>query len=1137
MASGVVRIALFGQARVVSEDGSREYLLPRKTLNVLGYLVLNSKRPPTRDAVAFALFPDEDEDKARGSLRRNLSYLLSALPSTEGGEPYVNADTERVAWNPSAPAHVDVFAFERAIAEGRDDDALAEYAGVLLPTLYDEWTTADRERLREAANDALARTIARDRSLRRFDAATVSARRLLEDDPWREDIVRQLMSIRYEAGDRAGALAVFAQFAAQMNDEMHAEPMVETTAVRDAILRGARLATSEPSGVTRTPSDVALPFVGREEPMMRALERWHASADGSAGALFLAGEAGIGKSRFVTELARAIEREGGVTIVGETSAAGERHPYEAVVEALRSAPAMRSGEPSRLDQLLDEHSQATLSDDRSARLRLFGTLQKAVRELARARPLAIVLEDLHWAGSATIELIGYLIEHLATAPVLLVVTYRDDELPRSHFIRGLILDVGRSERVTRLLLGRLVGLDAVRAVKDAAPPNLTDDTLAAAVAWSEGVPLLLAEAVRDIAAGRAFSGGDLNRVVGERLGRLSSEGETALHYGAVLGARFELEALAASTGWRDDELVDALASSMELGFIRAGSRSRGLAFTFSHHLIHGAILARIPEGDRKRIHAFVARALRTLYGGGERALEIAQHYAAGGDARQAAEYYADGACYALGVYANADARDAATAGMAFTSAVEQDRDLRYDLIATRERALSRLVAPAERRDDAELLCELAGTDEQRLCHGLERLIAALRDDKSAQRAAFARLEVLGRSSERAAALFERAVATEALSAGEFRAASAAATRASQHFDALPDPAASLRSQLLHVMALFFLGEPLEASEAIDALRPVAEGCADLSLQMEFYHAAATTGTDGRRALALTDAGRSLECALLIGDRFAEAKSRLAVGWAAAAIGDSARANAEYERAISVCTDVGDMAMLADAMLNLAGSRGWFGDTDGALRLLDELDALGLDQPWIILQGEAHRGATLLRAGHLEPAERCFLSALEHARELGTAPHAAHIHGYLAEVIARRGHLPEACVELDAARKELAQLGLPVDVAQVHALGARVYAEMLDPAAARTSISAAVAGTLATASSEFPAKFWWDLAAASALLEDAAAADEFAQKAARAFADEALSIPPDLAETYGRMSWHIDIFAYLSGREVNLTLAG
>ena len=86
---GLLRIMMFGQPRVVADDGSRDYPLPRKTLNVLGYLILKSKRPPTRDAVAFALFPDEDEEKARSSLRRNLSYLLSALPPHDPGEPFV----------------------------------------------------------------------------------------------------------------------------------------------------------------------------------------------------------------------------------------------------------------------------------------------------------------------------------------------------------------------------------------------------------------------------------------------------------------------------------------------------------------------------------------------------------------------------------------------------------------------------------------------------------------------------------------------------------------------------------------------------------------------------------------------------------------------------------------------------------------------------------------------------------------------------------------------------------------------------------------------------------------------------------------------------------------------------------------
>src|SRR5580658_6160295 len=90
-----IRIALLGQPRVLSADGSQEFPLPRKTLNVLAYLILNRKRPSTRDSVAFALFPDEDEEKARTSLRRNLSHLLAALPD---GRRYVKADLERVAW-------------------------------------------------------------------------------------------------------------------------------------------------------------------------------------------------------------------------------------------------------------------------------------------------------------------------------------------------------------------------------------------------------------------------------------------------------------------------------------------------------------------------------------------------------------------------------------------------------------------------------------------------------------------------------------------------------------------------------------------------------------------------------------------------------------------------------------------------------------------------------------------------------------------------------------------------------------------------------------------------------------------------------------------------------------------------------
>jgi tetratricopeptide (TPR) repeat protein len=642
--------------------------------------------------------------------------------------------------------------------------------------------------------------------------------------------------------------------------------------------------------------------------------------------------------------------------------------------------------------------------------------------------------------------------------------------------------------------------------------------------------------VRDLTAGREFSGADFLNVIGERLARLGSEAETALTYAAVLGARFELEILAAATGWRDDELVDALAPSMELGLIRAGTRSRGLTFAFSHHVIHAATLARIAEPDRVRTHALVAHALRTLFAGGDRALEIAQHYAAAGDARRAAEQYAAGARYALDVFANVDARDAATAGLAFITTTPDDRELRYDLLATRERALARIGAPIERRADAELLCELAAGDDERLCAALERLIEAVRNDKPAQKAAIARLELLARASERAAAAFELTLATEALLDGEFRAASASAERAARHFDALADGDASLRSQLLRVGALAVLGEPAEASEVIAALRPIAEVCDNLSLRMDFYYAAVSSGSDGRWDLALADAERSLELALLIGDRYGEARTRHNVAWAAGKIGDNARWVSENERAIQVYSDIGDMAGASTTILNLAGGLGWCGDYDGAIRLLDELEALELDLPWVALQAEAHRGATFLRAGHFEEAERFFRSARDRAQQLGTAPFAARIAACLGEIAARRGRLPQACVELGVAKVALEQLALPLAVAEVQALSARVHAEMHDAPAARAASAAAVAAVADVPARELSSKFWWDLAAASAVLGDATAAHEFAQSAARTFCDDALTMGPDLAESYSRLPWHIATFAYLAGREVSFRLA-
>ncbi|HTA39162.1 MAG TPA: AAA family ATPase, partial [Candidatus Acidoferrales bacterium] len=587
-----IRIALFGQPRVTSADGSREFELPRKTLNVLAYLILNRARPNTRDSVAFALFPDESEEKARTSLRRNLSHLLAAFPE---GKQCVHADSERLAWNATAPAHVDVIAFEEAVRAGSDEAALAEYAGQLLPTLYDEWTTAERERLRDAFHETLVRTIARERSQRRFDRATSCAHRLLDEDPWREDVVRQLIAIRYEAGDRAGALAAFERFATRLRTDMQAEPMPETIALRDAVLRGAPLASSErraPAAAADASKDLALPFVGRDAAMQRARECWHSAADGRSGLLLVAGEAGAGKSRFVTELARLVESEGGSVVRGYTPAGGEYRPYEAFVEALKATP-----------DLLDDQLDATLTDDRAARLRLFESVRRRLSESSRRRVLALVLEDLHWAGPATLDLLEFVVRRLEREPILIVATFRDDELPRAHPLRALVRQLQSRGSVTELVLERLSVQDASTAMRAAlAETDIDQDAVDRAVAWADGVPLLLDEAARDLAAGRTSNAADIAALVGERFERLSEKAETAVVFGSVLGERFELDTLASVTGWRDAEVIEAIGEGIDRGLLRVSSRSPGLAFAFRHDLIRVAATQRIAQAERVRAH-------------------------------------------------------------------------------------------------------------------------------------------------------------------------------------------------------------------------------------------------------------------------------------------------------------------------------------------------------------------------------------------------------------------------------------------------------------------------------------------------------------------------------------------------------
>ena len=1121
-----IRIALLGAPQVRSADGVQTFALPRKTLDVLAYLILHRDRTLARESVAFTLFPDDEEELARNSLRRNLSYLLSSLPTAPAATPFILTDGKTIAWNVRAPATLDLDEFERAIADRRDADAIAIYAGELLPTLYTDWTMAERERLRAIFHDALLREVARLRSLRRFDDAAALAHTLLNDDPWREDVVRLLMAVRHEAGDRSGALAEFERFTTRLRMEMRTDPMPETVAVRDAVLRGATLPTSERARNARSDAameaELGLPFVGRGAAMDSALETWHRAADGRAGLLVVAGEAGIGKSRFVTELARAIEREGGRVIRGHTSANAERRPYEAFVDALHQRPRDES-----FDSLLEKHATAAVSDERAARVRLFEAVRREIADLAKHRPLAIILEDLHWAGADTIALLDSLLMHLGSAPVVIVVTMRTDELPLGHAVRRFIGQLQSRGIADEIALTRLSARDAQTAV-EALAVNADAALVREAVRWADGVPLLLLEAARDVVAGRPAIHADIGALVGDRFARLTAPAATVLAYAAAAGSRFELATIAAAMGWANATIIDALVEVVELGLVRAADNVRGLAFTFGHHVIHAAAYERIEAADRAHAHAMVARALAALpESAGSGAAEAARQFQMAGEPARAAQYWCSAARYALSIYANEDARAAATAGLALAG---DDAGLRYELLLLREDALRRVGGASERQADSLALLESAGEDRDRQCEALARICEAHPRDANVRRAALERLARLAALSDRYAAVYERTASRHAAADDDYGRARDAALRAAEVFERLGDRREALLARLQHVRMSQRLGDMVTVESAVAALRAPAEETEDMALALEFYFVASRAAIGSHQEAALADARRSLELALRIGDRYAEARARVLV---ATLVGRTQKNHAERERELKVALaayrDVGDAAGIDNAVLIIGSSQMWRGDFEAGRRTLAQLrsDARQIHT----LSAAIFRGYGEIWEGRLENAERELSAARGMATRLNLPQYVAHAEQLLAETYRLTGDAQQARRSLDAALDRLSTIDQPTLLADTLALSARLHAESGDSDAARADASAV--GKLATRHTiSGYSLIAWHLSVAHARMGDAASAVRLAEESARAFVDDALQMDPEAVECWSRLPWHREAIAFLSGRNAS-----
>jgi predicted ATPase/DNA-binding SARP family transcriptional activator len=1034
---GQLDIRLFGHANVSFAGVPLKFAKRSTTLAMLACILLKRGQPISRESLAYLLFPEVDEAAALAELRRYLYLANKALPPRPA-DPWLIVDAETVRWNAAATAFVDVVEFDRLSATADTQaQAIELYAGDLLEDVYDDWVLAERERFRSRYLAVLSELLDRHRANREFDAAIACAKRILAADPWREDTLRTLVALRYESGDTAGALAEYDHFAKRLRDELAIAPMPETLAVRQSILRneavpGSLPVISAPSDGHERPAGFVLPFVGRRRELAKLRTAWTRAARGAGAFVLLSGEAGIGKSRLSSELARIVQSEGGRIFAG-TTATPESTPYQAIIEALRSglplllarppAAARRSVLARMLPELRDPVVPEIKVVEQSAEREMSRThdaLAHAVRSLASPRPLLLVLEDLHWAGSASVEALGAIAKELIHAPILILGTCRDEETPLDHPLRALQRSLQIFNNVEEIQLDGLDEQDVEELIGHIDALRGGGKHLAHALyVQSEGNALFLNESISvKLEKGEALADAltkSVASVIGARLARLGDEANTVAEIGAVAGAGFAIPLIrevsnlpAASVARGVDELLDRRILR------EAGSRARH-DYVFSHHLIADAMYDKVEPGLRAQRHVRIARYLETVYREteGTSAREIARHYERSGDGEQSASWYLTAAQLAATVHAYGDAID--LAGRALENATSDA--LRAASLDVRERARGRRGDRNGQREDIDALERLADGRPQERFDVLKRRVQLARSlgESDAEGRFIEEMERLAESLGEVARA--QTLAESATHAGLCSRPSEGlepARMALAVYEHLEDVRGQLECLYLLVDFTSNVGDISASRAYLAMMRERASSLADRSVEARALSVAATAALlrqEYRECFDLSK--RALELHVATNDRESEAASRGRLAVTAAWLGDYETGLREFELALNTYESIGHKRGLAITHTNRALLLMRLGLLREALRSIERSNAYfeTVQEKRTIVANQVNESFVNLQLGDARAAKALASSALVAAREIAFPV-------FEAAALANLGNAERALGELEAAMEHM-----------------------------------------------------------------------------------------------------------------------
>src|SRR6266480_3200219 len=403
-------------------------------------------------------------------------------------------------------------------------------------------------------------------------------------------------------------------------------------------------------------------LVGRQRELTALWSQFEKTTAGRLHVTLVAGEPGIGKTSLLHEVAGRAEQVDGLVLRGGASEAEGMPPYLPFLEALgsyiRTAPLEQLRAqvdpiapilatilpelPMRLGELAPSYSLPP----EQARLRLYEAVGRFLSTIAVSCPLLLLLDDLQWADTATLDLLCHVAQHQAVSRLCILGAYRSDELVSRPALERSILNLTRNRQLMTLTLHQLGEAEVAELITRllGVPP---DHHLSQRL-WkeSEGNPFFLEELLREwletggltVTQSRASVSpspparlpASISSLIRQRFARLPQEVLETLRSAAILGRTFDSTLLVEVMG-QDEELVEErLRAAMQAGILRSYLPDK---YTFSHDTIREYLYSEVTPARRKRVHGFIGRVLeaRLEQEDAQQLAQLAFHFVHSGD--------------------------------------------------------------------------------------------------------------------------------------------------------------------------------------------------------------------------------------------------------------------------------------------------------------------------------------------------------------------------------------------------------------------------------------------------------------------------------------------------------------------------